>query len=98
MVSERGCRLHQEKLCYQIDAKKVEKASLFDLSRIFLFLIDIYQKYISVLLPKNCRFYPTCSEYAKQAFIKHRPHIAIIKTIYRIFRCNPLSAGGYDPV
>lgn len=57
-----------------------------------------YKKYISPLLPKSCRFYPTCSEYAVDAIIKYGVLKGSIKAIYRIIRCNPFNKGGYDPV
>ena len=60
-------------------------------------IINIYQ-FFSKLKPPVCRFYPTCSEYTKQAVIKY----GIIKGgwlgIKRICRCHPLNPGGYDPV
>ncbi|MFC2048923.1 membrane protein insertion efficiency factor YidD [Elusimicrobiota bacterium] len=60
--------------------------------------IKIYQKTVSRILGKNCKFYPTCSDY----FIESLKTKGIIKgTIsgfYRIIRCNPLNYGGYDPV
>lgn len=67
------------------------------IKKIFLFLITIYQKF-SALTPSRCRFYPTCSEYTKQAIIKY----GILKGgwlgIKRICKCHPLNEGGYDPV
>ncbi len=67
------------------------------LKKIVLFLISVYQK-ISSLTPPVCRFYPTCSEYMKQAIQKY----GIIKGgwlgIKRICRCHPKNPGGYDPV
>jgi uncharacterized protein len=63
-----------------------------------LFLIKLYKRYISPLLPKSCRFYPTCSEYAYQAISKYGVLKGSIKAIYRILRCNPFNKGGYDPV
>lgn len=62
-----------------------------------LFLINIYQK-ISKLTPPRCRFYPTCSEYAKQAIIKYGLFKGGILAIKRIIKCHPLNDGGYDPV
>lgn len=60
-------------------------------------IINLYQK-ISSLKPPVCRFYPTCSEYMKQAIKKY----GVIKGgwlgIKRICRCHPLNPGGYDPV
>jgi putative membrane protein insertion efficiency factor len=65
---------------------------------ILIFLIKIYKKYISPLLPKSCRFYPTCSEYAIESLRKYGVLKGSIKSIYRILRCNPFNKGGYDPV
>jgi putative membrane protein insertion efficiency factor len=57
-----------------------------------------YKKYISPILPKSCRFYPTCSEYAIDAIIKYGVLRGSIKSMYRIIRCNPFNKGGYDPL
>ncbi len=46
----------------------------------------------------SCRYNPSCTEYTKEAFLKLPLYKAILKTIYRLIRCNPLSKGGYDPV
>ncbi|MFT5642451.1 MAG: putative membrane protein insertion efficiency factor, partial [Cyclobacteriaceae bacterium] len=57
-----------------------------------------YQYCISPLMPSTCRYTPTCSNYAKEAIIKH----GIIKggklAIKRIFSCHPWGGSGYDPV
>jgi len=66
--------------------------------RILIFLINIYKSHISPLLPKSCRFYPTCSEYAVEAISKYGVLKGSIKSIYRVLRCNPFNKGGYDPV
>ncbi|MBS4024940.1 MAG: membrane protein insertion efficiency factor YidD [Clostridia bacterium] len=63
-----------------------------------LFLIMIYQKGISPLLPPRCRFYPTCSQYAKETLEKKGIVKGILLIIWRIMRCNPFNPGGYDPV
>ena len=51
-----------------------------------------------VLIGINCKFYPTCSEYTKQAIEKYGCIKGIIKGIFRILKCNPFSKGGYDPL
>jgi len=53
---------------------------------------------ISPLFPSVCRFTPSCSEYAVQAFTKYGVFKGAAKTAWRILRCNPFSRGGYDPV
>lgn len=68
------------------------------MKKIIIFIIEIYQKNISPLLGKKCKFYPTCSEYTKQAVEKYGVVIGLYKGIKRILRCNPFSKGGYDPL
>jgi len=66
--------------------------------RAIIVLITIYQKCISPVLPRSCRFYPSCSQYMKEAIQKHGLLKGIVFGTWRVLRCNPLSAGGYDPV
>lgn len=61
-------------------------------------LINIYQHAIGPFLPKVCRFYPTCSEYSKQALKTYGLTKGIILSLKRILRCNPFCQGGYDPL
>lgn len=68
------------------------------MKKLFLKLIDIYQKSRKNDGKGYCRFTPTCSNYAKECFQKFNIFKAIFLSIYRIIRCNPLSKGGYDPV
>lgn len=60
--------------------------------------IRVYQRFVSPLFPRRCRFYPTCSEYARQALLRY----GIVKGSYlglrRLLRCHPWHPGGYDPV
>ena len=65
---------------------------------LLLLIIKIYQFFISPLLGNNCRFSPSCSEYAKIAIITHGNIIGVWLFIKRILRCNPLCIGGCDPV
>ena len=60
--------------------------------------IKLYRKFISPIKPKCCRFTPTCSEYALEAFRKRGFFAGFILTVWRILRCNPFSKGGFDPV
>ncbi|WP_372715089.1 membrane protein insertion efficiency factor YidD [Ilyobacter sp.] len=68
------------------------------MKKILLTLIIIYQKFISKLLGKNCRFYPTCSSYTYHAIEEHGCFIGIFLGIRRILKCHPFHPGGYDPV
>ena len=71
------------------------------MKKILLKLIDFYKKNISLWLEsKNikCKFYPTCSEYTRQAIEKYGAIKGLILGIYRVLRCNPFSKGGYDPL
>ena len=67
------------------------------IKQFILFLIKIYQK-ISALTPPRCRFYPTCSEYTKQAIMRFGVLKGGILGIKRIVKCHPMNEGGYDPV
>jgi uncharacterized protein len=63
-----------------------------------ILLIRAYQRLLSPLLPSCCRFYPSCSEYAVEAFSLHGTFKGAILTFRRILRCHPLCRGGVDPV
>jgi putative membrane protein insertion efficiency factor len=65
---------------------------------IFIFLIKLYQRTLSRVMPSSCRFYPSCSEYGVQAIQKHGVFKGGWLTIKRIGRCQPFHPGGYDPV
>ena len=68
------------------------------MKKLVIFLINFYQVKLSPLFGKKCKFYPTCSEYTKQAIEKYGVIKGIFKGIKRILRCNPFSKGGYDPL
>lgn len=63
-----------------------------------LFLIKLYQRYISPFLGQNCKHYPSCSHYANEALKTHGLIKGSILLSARIVRCNPWSLGGFDPV
>ena len=68
------------------------------MKKIFLGLIYIYQHYISPVTPATCRFYPTCSEYTREAIVVYGPFKGTWLGIKRILKCQPLHKGGFDPV
>lgn len=72
----------------------LKKISIFP----FVFLIMFYRKCISPFTPSSCRFTPTCSAYALEAFRKHGPLKGLYLTVRRLLRCHPWGGSGYDPV
>lgn len=68
------------------------------LSWLLILPIRFYRQFISPFTPPSCRFTPTCSEYARQAILKHGPFKGLALAIWRILRCNPWGGSGYDPV
>ncbi|WP_142936217.1 membrane protein insertion efficiency factor YidD [Balnearium lithotrophicum] len=59
-------------------------------------LVKFYQKFISPFTPGSCRYYPTCSNYTIMAVEKYGVLKGLIKSLWRVLRCNPLSKGGVD--
>ncbi len=64
----------------------------------FVLLVKIYQWIISPLLPKSCRYEPTCSHYTLEALKVHGLWKGGILSIKRVAKCNPWGGSGYDPV
>jgi len=65
---------------------------------LLLALIGVYRYLISPLLGPNCRFHPSCSEYAAQAIARHGVWGGLGLSLRRVLRCHPWNPGGYDPV
>jgi putative membrane protein insertion efficiency factor len=65
---------------------------------VLVFLIALYQKLLSPWLPPACRYTPTCSQYAREALLKHGLIHGLALALKRMARCHPFHAGGYDPV
>ena len=71
------------------------------MKKFFIYIIKFYQKWISPAFGTigiHCKYYPTCSEYMKQAIEKYGFFKGIFLGIKRLLRCNPFSKGGYDPL
>lgn len=64
----------------------------------FIALVKIYQYFISPLLPKSCRYEPTCSHYTIEALRVHGLWKGGALAIKRILSCHPWGGSGYDPV
>lgn len=67
-------------------------------SRGLVALLRIYKIAVSPLLPRSCRFEPTCSAYAAEAIEAHGALRGSALAVRRVCRCHPFHAGGYDPV
>ena len=68
------------------------------MKKFFIQVINFYQKYLSVLFGRNCRFKPTCSQYAKESIEVHGALVGGYYSLIRILRCGPWSVGGIDEV
>lgn len=67
-------------------------------NKLVIKMIDKYKSDISPHLNTECRFYPTCSQYARGCYEKFNFFKASLLTTKRLCKCNPLFKGGYDPV
>jgi putative membrane protein insertion efficiency factor len=68
------------------------------MKRFLIACIDWYKRDISPSLKPRCRFYPTCSLYAREAIESHGSLKGSFLALRRLLKCNPLFKGGYDPV
>ena len=66
------------------------------MTRILVFLLEVYKRRVSPLLPRACRFSPTCSEYARLALLKHGLWRGGFLATGRLLRCQPFHPGGID--
>lgn len=68
------------------------------MKKFFIWLIKLYQKYISPIKPRTCRFYPTCSSYSLTSYERFGAFKGTILTVLRIAKCHPFHRGGVDLV
>jgi putative membrane protein insertion efficiency factor len=67
-------------------------------TRFVVALLDAYKRFLSPLLPRACRFEPTCSVYAREAIERYGLGRGGALAVRRLFRCHPFHPGGLDPV
>lgn len=66
------------------------------MTRLLIWCLDRYKRWISPLLPRACRFSPTCSEYSRLALLKHGLARGTFLAAGRLLRCQPFHPGGID--
>lgn len=66
------------------------------LQKILIAGIELYRWLLRPLLPPSCRFYPSCSEYARQSLIRYGPFKGSVKALFRLLKCHPFHPGGVD--
>jgi len=66
------------------------------MKHILLYFLSFYQKYISILFGRSCRYYPTCSEYAKWQVENNNIFKALFLSVLRVLKCNQFFKGGID--
>jgi hypothetical protein len=67
------------------------------ISRLLIGLVKAYQYFLSPFLGQQCRFYPTCSQYAVEVIHKHGACKGSYYAVRRLLRCHPWHPGGHDP-
>ena len=68
------------------------------MQKILIALVRGYRYAVSPLLGNHCRFHPSCSAYAEEAFVMHGAALGVWLAAKRLTRCHPWCAGGHDPV
>jgi len=70
----------------------------FHVKRLVLAPVRAYSRWVSPLLPRRCKYEPTCSAYCVEAIERFGVIRGTVLACWRILRCNPFSHGGFDPV
>jgi putative membrane protein insertion efficiency factor len=68
------------------------------MNMVLCMIIRFYQLFVSPFLPRVCRFYPSCSNYAKEAIKTYGTARGVLLAVRRLSRCHPLGPSGFDPV
>jgi len=75
-----------------------KRLKINNMKKFLIYIIMFYQKYLGLLFGKNCRFDPTCSQYAKESIELHGAFVGGYYSVIRIIKCGPWSKGGIDEV
>ena len=68
------------------------------MSAVLQFILGLYKRWLSPMLPASCRYVPSCSEYAMEAIAQRGPLRGTLLAVWRVLRCHPFARGGYDRV
>ena len=68
------------------------------MQKLVVHLLRLSKTLVSPWLPSACRFYPTCSEYMREAVLKYGAGRGLWLGLKRLLRCHPFQEGGFDPV
>lgn len=74
------------------------KKALLPIASALAAVIRAYRAFVSPFLGRNCRFYPSCSQYAEEAVLKQGAFKGSLTALCRLIKCNPFHPGGYDPL
>lgn len=89
----------ESRLCICLEKRDFNfEESVLSVRNFFIFVIELYRKFVSPYLGTHCRFEPTCSRYSMEAFKKYGSIKGLYLTIRRILKCHPFHPGGYDPL
>lgn len=78
--------------------KKILNKINLAIKQIAIILLSLYRNLISPIFGPTCRFYPSCSEYAKDAIERYGTWVGGWLAVKRLLKCHPWHCGGYDPV
>ncbi|PIU00557.1 MAG: membrane protein insertion efficiency factor YidD [Bdellovibrionales bacterium CG10_big_fil_rev_8_21_14_0_10_45_34] len=92
------CKRYWRKFLSDGDHESINSNSLGAMKRALLFCVRVYQIYLRVWLPSDCRFYPTCSNYANECLHKQPTHRALYLIGKRLLKCRPFGPSGFDAV
>jgi hypothetical protein len=68
------------------------------MQRLIIGTLQFYKRWLSPMLPSACRFHPTCSDYMREAVLRHGVTQGVRLGTQRLLRCHPFHEGGIDPV
>lgn len=91
----RMCKMNES--AQQILNIETNKRNSF-LNSFLILIVRSYQKSLALFFGGSCRFYPTCSQYAVEAFESHKITYALFLILKRLLKCHPFGESGFDPV